>query len=141
MLRMTCPYCERDLNLDDARRGRPARCPHCGGAFRAPLEDGSPATGVAGAAAARADALAVSAAVVAVAGLILTVAAIVVRAYGGALPVGRLALRLSVLAPIGVVVVSWLVVGRAQRTVFVLVARFAAYLWILCLLILMLRLM
>jgi len=141
MFQMTCPHCRRKLDLDDDRRGRPTRCPHCGGAFRAPLYDDEPATGARRPGRTGADALAVAATLVAVAGCLMTGAALLVRLAGGTLPVGIAALRVSVIVPIAVVAVSWLVARKARSPHFVLASRFAAYLWILGLLILMLRLL
>ena len=141
MLQMTCPSCGKKLELDDARRGRPTRCPHCGGAFRAPLDDDGPATGARREGRTGADALALAATLVAVTGCLMTGAGLLVRLAGGTLPVGMAVLRWSVIVPIAAIAVSWLVARKARSPRFVLASRFAAYLWILGLLILMLRLL
>jgi len=140
MLQMTCPHCSEPLALADDRLGRPVRCPHCGRGFRAPFHDGEPATGARPGGSA-ADALAVAAAVVAVAGCLMTAAALLVRLADGTLPVSLGVLRASVLIPMAVIGVSWFVARKARSPYAVLVSRVAAYLWILGLLVLLLRLM
>lgn len=145
MLEMTCPHCNRSVELDDDRRGRPARCPMCGGAFRAPLADNEPAVGARPKGGTVADVAVIVAAVVAVAGTLLTAAGILVRTTGGTLPVSRTVLMVCLALPFAVIVVSWLVVlpccagAKAENMLAVLVARFAGYLWLLGLAVLILK--
>lgn len=139
MLTMTCPHCRRRIELDDSRRGRPARCPQCSGIFRAPLEDDQPATGAAGRGGAQG--LLIGAACLSMAGLLATLGAILIRANGGHLPLDRTLLEISIALPIAVVGLTWLLARKADGPLWIFLPRFAAYLWILCLMILRLKMM
>lgn len=139
MLQMTCPFCRREIELDDDRRGRPARCPACGKPFRAPLEDHDVAMS-ARPRGGTADAVALAATVVAAAGLLLTLAGILLRASGGTLPVAPEVLRIAVIVPLGLVAVSWYAGSRGGGPMLIMASRITAYLWILALLILMFNL-
>ena len=139
MLETTCPHCGRQLELDEDRRGRPVRCPHCGEGFRAPLGDHEP--GIAGRGkGSAADVTAVIAAAVAVLGLLATAGALLLVASGRTLPLGRTAIMAAALVPMAAVLVTWLVARKASSAALVLVGRVAAYLWLMGLVVLMMKL-
>ena len=140
MLHMTCPHCDRRIELPEERRGRPARCPECGGPFRAPLYDNEPATGVSRPGGGAADALVLAATIVAVAGLLATAAAVMVKRAGGRLPVPASALGGLVALPLAVIAASWFASRNTEKAALVWVSRAAAYLWLLGLLALLLNL-
>ena len=131
MLEFDCPHCDRHLEFDESRRGRPARCPHCEGTFRAPLYDGEPAIPAGAAGGGRSDALLVGATGFALLGLLLILpVAVIYRAGDSQLPVpwGLLLATLPLpLLPIGV---SWYAVRKTERQLLVWGTRIIGYLWL-----------
>jgi len=134
MLEFDCPHCDRHLEFDESRRGRPARCPHCEGTFRAPLYDGEPAIPAIPAgrgSGGRGDALLVGATGFALLGLLLILPVVAIyRAGDSQLPVpwGLLLATLPLpLVPIGV---SWYAVGKTERQLLVWGSRIIGYLWL-----------
>lgn len=131
MLEFDCPHCDRHLEFDESRRGRPARCPHCEGTFRAPLYDGEPAIPAGNAGGGRSDALLVGATGFALLGLLLILPVVIMyRAADMQLPVpwGLLLATLPLpLVPIGV---SWYAVRKTDRQLLVWGSRIIGYLWL-----------
>ncbi|NIA21522.1 MAG: hypothetical protein GWP05_06055 [Anaerolineaceae bacterium] len=135
MLEFDCPHCDRQVELDESRRGRPARCPHCQGMFRAPLFDGEQPTPAIPATPAgqpgRSDALLIGAAAFAALGLLLVLPVLIIYRLGdGQLPVpwGLLLATLPLpLAPIGA---SWYAAGKTDRQLLVWGSRIIGYLWL-----------
>jgi len=139
MLSMTCPHCQRRIELDDDRRGQPARCPRCAGIFRAPLEDHQPAT-----AAGRggwACSLLIGAALLSFVGFLAAAGVIFVRLQSGQLLVEPLWVNLCFALPIAGIALTWLLARQVDGRSLVFVTRLAAYLWLLALLILRLKMM
>jgi hypothetical protein len=139
MLQITCPYCEKDIELPDERRGQPARCPLCEGMFRAPLADHEPATGVRRRGGAWADAVVIAGAAIAVVGMLATAGLVLLQVQGGSMPVSTGVLRALVFVPITIIAASWALRNRIENVLFFHAARFAGYLWILCLMVLLLK--
>lgn len=138
MLVTTCPHCGRRAELEDDRRGRPVRCEHCGEGFRAPLDDNE--RGVAALSASTpADVVALVAAVLAVLGVLATAAALLVVLTGGTLPVGGHAIMFAAILPAAVIAATWFVARKASSAVLVLTGRIAAYLWIMGLIVLVIK--
>jgi hypothetical protein len=139
MLSITCPHCQRRIELDDDLRGKPARCPRCAGIFRAPLEDGQPATATGRGGWARS--VLIGSALLSFVGFLGTAGAILVRLHSGELFVEPLWVDLCFTLPIVSVALTWLLARQVDGRSLVFVTRLAAYLWLLCLLILRLKMM
>lgn len=139
MLHLTCPYCEKEIALADERRGQPARCPLCEGMFRAPLADHESPTGIQRRGGSWADAVVITGAAIAVVGMLATAGLVLLQVQGGRMPVSTPVLRALVFVPIAIIAASWALRNRIENVLYFHAARFAGYLWILCLMVLLLK--
>ena len=131
MLEFDCPHCDRPVELDESRRGLPARCPHCQGMFRAPLYDGEQAIPAGAAGGGRSDTMMVVATAFAALGLLLVLPVLIIYRLGDAqLPVPWELLMATLPLPLVPIGASWYAVRKTDRQLLVWGSRIIGYLWL-----------